>query len=188
MIRWEFNRRILLPMVALLLLGLVYLDRRDPGTPIQANSHDSTDLTEEKRRRLLRVVNAEKDINQSYGQTVLVYAEMVAAMPTFIEQPGQDHRQALEKVIREMLPSDGSVRLDSLTVAEPRQQETWGSRLTAEIKLRTFTHKAAMELLHALGRPAAGLVWERFALDVNEEKKYIDIDGRLAAVMVEAFE
>lgn len=173
--------------VALLLMVLLYLDQGSaPKSPDGDGEAPAAD--EERRLRLLRIVQAEKEINRAYGRSALVYAQRMADLATFRAERGGNPQTILEQWIREQLVAGPALRLDSIQTEAPRALAEGVFRLNAEVKWRAYTHQAALEGLRALGRPAAGLVWERFTLDADEGKRFVDVEGRLVAVIVESFE
>jgi len=139
-----------------------------------------------KLKRNQQIVASETIIHKNYTHIAIPYAMAMAELQTFRYDSAPERGDA-EKLIRKLLPDDGSVIIEELTINnELIENKTF--QYMATLKLKIYTHASALAVLESLGHYKKGLVWDDFSLLAHHKEKYLSLSGHLKVLFIQAVE
>lgn len=137
--------------------------------------------------RLQRFEQAGTAIQQRYNELALVYAERMAQLAAFKEQPSDD-RTFVADVVRARLEGAGPIENLTMTVGDPERLAEGVHRVRVALSYETPSDRQAVLGLLALGQPSSGTAWEAISLSADRNRRTIALEGRLAVLVIEAAE
>ncbi len=176
----------MLAVLALVLLGLV-LVRSGYSPSFVAGEADRDEARMYRIERLQRFEKAKSDIDRRYNELALIYAERMAPLAAFKEQPGDD-RTFVEDLVRARLADAGPVENLTMTVGDPEQLAEGLRRVRVTLSYETPSDRQAALSLLTLGHPSIGTAWEAISLSADRKRRTISLDGQLAVLVIDAAE
>jgi len=92
-----------------------------------------------------------------------------------------------EQLIRSLLPDDGSVITESLSINN-KVIENNTYQYLAMLKLKIYTHESALSVLESLGQYKNGVTWNSFSLQAHHKKNFFTLSGQLNVLFIKAVE
>ena len=183
------RQTLILAAVAVVLGILTFWDYSGQGQEPAGSQHEtgkSGENFQKRIRRLVDVVDSSQEIQRAYGQIAIPYAEQMAETQTFFTEKIAP-KVALNQLLRNVVTEQGA-EVQQLQVGEPSLRGEGVFSVSASVKIRTTSHRAAFRVLDALSDFNNGLVWRSFSLQASVKERQIVIAGELLAVIVQAVE
>jgi len=143
-------------------------------------------IYEAKLKRNQQIIDSEDVIHKAYASIAIPYAMAMAEFETFKYDTVFKDNDA-EQLIRSLLPDDGSVITESLSINN-KVIENNTYQYLAMLKLKIYTHESALSVLESLGQYKNGVTWNSFSLQAHHKKNFFTLSGQLNVLFIKAVE
>lgn len=193
------KKNITLVIVVVILAIAVFLDESPDGVDnegvITSNNNKqsdtlgdfiSKDVYQAKFKKNQQILASKEVIRKAYATIAIPYALAMAELQTF-KYDVEINRDDAEKLIQKLLPDDGSVIIEQLTINN-EVIENNSYQYMAMIKLKIYTHQSALKVLEALGQYKNGTIWDSYSLLAHHKKHFFTLSGHLRILFIKAVE